>query len=322
MKEFSRPIVLVSRCLEFDKVRYNGQVVRSRIVQDMMPFVDFIKVCPEVGIGLGVPRSSLRFVRANGEDRLVMPDTGEDLTDRMNSFTQEFLDELEVVDGFIFKGRSPSMGLDDARVYAKASMAPVIKKRAGLFVSQVIDRYPGFPIEENDRLRNKHIRHHFLTHLYTFAAFRKVRSKVSIEDLQEFHNNNRFLFMSYSDPIYREMSLLPVSGREIDHVLGEYDLLLRKLMHKPGSIDLKLESARSMFSTFAGITPEESSFFENMLDRYESNRISWDAVMEILRLLAYRSIGNYSYDDGFLYPYPEGLKAITDEDREKEYWDK
>ena len=62
MREFPRPIVVVSKCLEFDKVRYDGQVIHSRIVRDLEPFVDYIKVCPEVEIGLGVPRETIRMV--------------------------------------------------------------------------------------------------------------------------------------------------------------------------------------------------------------------------------------------------------------------
>lgn len=321
MRQFPRPRVLASMCLEFGKVRHDGHYVRSDIVQDMMPFVDFIPVCPEVEIGLGVPRNPLRLVRMDNEDRLIMPETGEDYTDRMNSFADSFLDRLGDVDGFIFKGLSPSMGLDDARVYAKASMAPVVKRRAGLFAAKVIDRYPGYPAEENERLRNRHIREHFLTQLYTFAAFRELKTGLCLEDLANFHKNNRFLFMSYNTSITAEMSLLQGSGREKALIFEEYWSMLQQVMKKPGSAASNIEAAMALFATFGDITYEENSFFEDVLGRYAANRINRDAVIEILRLLAYRLTGDDSYEDCFLYPYPEELKGLSDEDRDKDYWE-
>jgi Uncharacterized conserved protein len=322
MRQFPKPIILVSRCLEFDKVRYNGQVIPSRIVHDIMPFVDFIKVCPEVEIGLGIPRDPLRIIKQDDEYRLVQPKTGEDFTERMNTFTNNFLDGLGDIDGFIFKGLSPSMGIDDVKVYAGAHMAPVVERNAGLFVREVIARYPGYPIEENERLRNIRIRHHFLTQLYTFAAFRQVKAESSLDSLLEFHKNNRFLFMTYNTEILLDMSELLGSGKETGSLFREYESLLKRLMRKPGSLTLKIETAKNMFSMFADTTQAENSFFEDMLGRFKNNWISEDAVIEVLRMFSSRSYGVDSYEDTFLYPYPEEIKGQVDEIREKDYWDK
>ncbi|WP_094228698.1 YbgA family protein [Methanolobus psychrotolerans] len=322
MRQFPKPIILVSRCLEFDKVRYNGQVIPSRIVHDIMPFVDFIKVCPEVGIGLGIPRDPLRIIKQDGEYRLVQPKTGEDFTEKMNTFTNNFLDGLGDIDGFIFKGLSPSMGIDDVKVYAGAHMAPVVEKNAGLFAREVIARYSGYPIEENERLRNIRIRHHFLTQLYTFAAFRQVKTEYSLDALLKFHKNNRFLFMTYNADLLIEMSALLGSGKETSLLFGEYESLLKQLMRKPGSLALKIETARNMFSMLEDTTSAESSLFEDMLGRFKNNWISEDAVIELLRMYSSRSFGNDAYEDTFLYPYPEEIKGQIDESREKDYWDK
>ena len=83
MRDFAKPIVLVSRCLEFDKVRYDGKVVPSRIVRDLIPLVDFIKVCPEYEIGHGVPRDPVRIVKQKDNYRLIQPKTGEEFKEMM-----------------------------------------------------------------------------------------------------------------------------------------------------------------------------------------------------------------------------------------------
>lgn len=61
-----KPKVLVSKCLGFCKCRYDGQVINSEFVQALEPYVDFIQVCPEVDIGLGIPRASVKLVSING----------------------------------------------------------------------------------------------------------------------------------------------------------------------------------------------------------------------------------------------------------------
>ncbi|TQD24452.1 DUF523 and DUF1722 domain-containing protein [Methanolobus vulcani] len=320
MEEFPRPVLLVSRCLEFDKVRFNGQKVSSPIVRDLMPFADIKTVCPEVEIGLGVPRESLRIIKINDEYRLIQPKSGLDLTEKMNSFAEKFLDGLGEVDGFIFKGLSPSMGLGNVKVYSKAEMSPVVERSAGFFAGHVIDRYRGYPIEESERLLNPRIRHHFLTGLYAFADFRQIKDQASTDRLMDFHRKNRFLFMSYNPALFDKMSGLLGGAGKSGQVFEEYGSLLKETLRKPGSEYLKIEAARKMFLISGDKDNNESSFFEKMLGRYADNRISWDAVIEVLRMFSFRALVEESYNDRFLYPYPEELKAPADENREKDYW--
>nr|WP_321498101.1 DUF523 and DUF1722 domain-containing protein [uncultured Methanolobus sp.] len=322
MEQFPRPVLLVSRCLEFDKVRYNGQKVSSPIVHDLKQFADMKIVCPEVEVGLGVPRESLRIVKKNDEYRLVQPGTGLDLTDRMNAFSENFLDDLGEVDGFIFKGLSPSMGLGNVKVYAKNEMSPVIERSAGFFAGHVVSRYQGYPMEESERLLNPCIRHHFLTHLYAYAGFRQLKKEISRESLMDYHRNNRFLFMSLNESVFDSMSRLIAGRKEIGRMVAEYEAFLEILLRKPGSEAMKIETARAVFSMLEGLDSRESSFFEDMLGRYAANRISWDAIIAMLRMFAFRQMGEGSYHDRFLYPYPEELKAPADEYRDKDYWDK
>ncbi|WP_321431231.1 DUF523 and DUF1722 domain-containing protein [uncultured Methanolobus sp.] len=321
MESFPRPVLLVSRCLEFDKVRYNGQKVSSPVVRDLMPFADMKTVCPEVEIGLGVPRAPLRIIRKNDEYRLVQPGTGLNLTEKMNVFTENFLNELGEVDGFIFKGLSPSMSLGNVKVYARTEMSPVVERSAGFFAGHVINRYHGYPMEESERLLNPRIRHHYLTCLYAFADFRQIENQASIDSLLDFHRKNSFLFVSYNPEVFDKMSGLIADADEIHQVSDEYKLLLKETLRKPGSEVLKTETAWKMFLMSDDKANNESYFFEEILGRYADNRISWDAVIEVLRMFSFRTFGEESYKDRFLYPYPEKLKASVDESREKDYWD-
>lgn len=323
IKDFPRPIVLVSRCLEFENVRYNGQVIHSRIVRDLVPVVDFIKVCPEVDIGLGVPREPIRIVKEEDNYRLVQPKTGRDVTREMNDFTDNFIEHLGDVDGFIFKSGSPTIGIRNIKIYSGTNMAPVIERGAGFFAKKIIARYAGHPMEEDDRLRNYRIRNHFLTQLYTFADFRNVRKSRSLKELKGFNDKNHFLFSFYNDGVYRKMcELLEHSeSRVFEKSFSFYEDLLKELMQKPGNIESRIDVAKSIVSPFFEyMSSQEKDFFENLIENYVEKRIDEDALLEVLRLTVLHydgeNIGNYT----ILYPYPEVLRMPCDEKRDKDYW--
>jgi len=85
----------VSACLLGQQVRYDGGHKRDPFLTDTLgPFVEWIPMCPEVEIGLGVPRDTIRLVGEAAAPRLVVDKTGEDLTARINLFKRR-LDPAE-----------------------------------------------------------------------------------------------------------------------------------------------------------------------------------------------------------------------------------
>lgn len=172
MKRFPRPNVVVSNCLELSACRYNGQVIHDDFVKKLSDHVNLVPVCPEVSIGLGVPRFPIRLVSQEKKVRLIQPATNLDLTDKMQDFCSDFLSRLKDVDGFILKFRSPSCGLKDVRFYSKAEKSAALGKTSGVFGGNVVRMFPGLAIEDEGRLRSLKIREHFLTKLFTLASFR------------------------------------------------------------------------------------------------------------------------------------------------------
>jgi uncharacterized protein YbbK (DUF523 family) len=169
MREFSKPIIVVSKCLGFDHCRYNGLIINDDFVEKLKAYVEFKPVCPEVEIGLGIPREPIRVVDIGGDIRLIQPDTGRDLTETMQDFANSFLDSVGTVDGFILKSRSPSCGIKDVKIYSGTKNdSMVLEKSGGFFGKAVIEKFPYLAIEDEGRLKNFRIREHFLTKLYHF----------------------------------------------------------------------------------------------------------------------------------------------------------
>ena len=117
MLKWAKPVVVLSRCLEYEPVRYNAQVIPYDFVRQLEPWVTFVPVCPELEIGLGVPRDPIRIVSIDGDARLIQPTTDRDVTREMHQFSESFLASLGDVDGFLLKNRSPSCGIGDVKIH-------------------------------------------------------------------------------------------------------------------------------------------------------------------------------------------------------------
>jgi len=165
------PICLgVSSCLLGAAVRYDGGHKHDRYLTDVVgKWFELVPVCPEVELGLGVPRPPIRLVPGGDNPRLVEVESGEDLTERMESFAREKIMQLKRagLDGFILKGASPSCGVEGVRVFEDNDT--VLRNGVGVFASVLMRRWPELPVAEDswleqpDRRRNffeRVLRHH------------------------------------------------------------------------------------------------------------------------------------------------------------------
>lgn len=168
-----RPIVVISRCIDFDSCRYNGQVIRASLREELEPFVELRPVCPELEIGLGVPRDPVRLVRRDDGPHMIQATTGRDLTAAMNAFSARFLDSLDEVDGFILKSRSPSCAIRDGKVFHSDAEGAGHDSGPGLFAARVLERFPATAVEDEGRLNDERLREQFLTKVF-IARLRRL----------------------------------------------------------------------------------------------------------------------------------------------------
>jgi len=144
-----KPRIVVSRCLGFEACRWNGEIIRSEALGRLRDSVDFVTVCPETGIGLGTPRKPIDLRLIDGEIRVTQKETGRDMTDELEAFSEGFLDRLGDIDGFILKSRSPSCGLGTTKIHNDSG----VSLGSGVFASRVERRYGGHVIIDEDELR-------------------------------------------------------------------------------------------------------------------------------------------------------------------------
>jgi uncharacterized protein YbgA (DUF1722 family)/uncharacterized protein YbbK (DUF523 family) len=315
MNSAARPTIVVSTCLEFGSCRYNGLMISSEVVKALIPYVNFIPVCPEVEIGLGVPRDPIRVASGPGGLRLLQPSTGVDVTERMTHFADSFLDELHAVDGFLLKSRSPSCGMRDVKVYRGIEKEAAVGKGSGFFGAAVAAKFSGYPAEDEGRLMNFRIREHYLTSLYALTHFREAQGGLAMRDLVDYHARNKLLLMSYNQKEMRILGAI-VANRERKSppaVFGEYEAHLRAALARPPKYTSNINVLMHALGYFKdGLTPPEKAHFLASLEKYRAGKIPLSATVAVVNSWLARFGGDYLKQQTFFEPYPEALVEITD----------
>ena len=313
MKDFIEPRVIVSRCLGFENCRYNSQTISSKEVQDMKEYIDFITVCPECDIGLGIPRDSLRLVSDGNKKRLLQPKTGSDYTEEMEEFLDDFFSEKTDLDGFILKSKSPSCGLKEVRIYPEIESHAPIGKGPGLFGSFVLEHFPKKAIETEGRLRNYQIREHFLTKIFTLADFRDGKESENIERLKEFHEHNRLLFRCYDEEIYQKMEKILEESVGISGLYDRYEKHLYELFNKPPDCESKIRMIEEIFEEMENkMEEDEIDFLRGSLEDYREGKTSFDVPLSILYTWLLKFKKEDLKDQSFFRPYPRDLVRLED----------
>ncbi len=315
--DFPRPRVVVSKCLGFEACRYNGQKIHDQTVELMEPFVDFVPVCPEVEIGLGVPRDPIRVVDPKGSGPLLyQPATGRDVTKNMKEFNERFFSGLGPVDGFVLKSRSPSCGPWNVKSYAAKENPGSSGKGRGLFGGAALDRFPGLPVEDEGRLRNFTLREHFFTTLFTLARFRTLRRETQeMRALVEFHSTAKLLFMAYNQSAMRRLGKITANHEKLPagEVWQRYEDELANLFDTIPKFTNMINAFQHAFGGMSKqLQPQERRFFLNSIEEYRDERIPASTIIHILKGWALRFDNQYLLSQLLLEPYPQGLVSITD----------
>jgi len=172
-----QPVLVVSKCLGFGRCRYNGETLSDPTVERLKEHVDFIPVCPEMEVGLGVPRNPIRIVRGRSRRILYQPATKRDLTFAMRDYCAAFHARLDRVDGYILKARSPSCGPSRVKVFGGLKSKVVFAVGTGFFAAAARRFCPGIPIEDEERLKDPLIRERFIDRIFAPVRLRNRFNK-------------------------------------------------------------------------------------------------------------------------------------------------
>jgi uncharacterized protein YbbK (DUF523 family)/uncharacterized protein YbgA (DUF1722 family) len=229
----------ISSCLLGEQVRYDGGHKRDAFLTEALGrHVEFVPLCPEVEIGLGVPRPTLHLARRGEEVRMVVSDSGEDLTERMRPWARRAAERIASaeLDGYVLKKSSPSCGMERVKVYDENGVPS--RSGRGLFAEALLERLPLLPVEEEGRLRDARLREHFVARVFAHA---RVREFLSADwtpgELVDFHSREKMLVRVHDPGLATELGRLVAEAGELDRTeLAErYAELHARALAKPAT---------------------------------------------------------------------------------------
>ena len=207
----------ISACLLGQEVRFDGGHKRDRYITDTLGrFFEWIPVCPEVEMGLGTPRETLRLVGSPENPRLVFFKMGGDITDGMQAWAGSRLEALAGANlsGYILKSDSPSCGMERVRVYRSSGIPS--KDGVGIFARALMDRFPLLPVEEEGRLHDLPLRENFVERVFCYRRWRDaVTGGLTRGRLVGFHTAHKLLLLAHSPRHYTELGRLVANAKSL-----------------------------------------------------------------------------------------------------------
>lgn len=300
-----KPKIGMSACLAGQPVRFNGGSIAFDLLTILRAHFCIHPVCPEMAAGMGAPRESVRWERAADKLQLVGNKTGKNWTDAVASSSDELVESMPEIDGFILKRSSPTCGIERVKVYGKNGIPRNIGQ--GLFAQKLIARFPHLPVIEEGRLTDEKQRHHFFEQVFTHARYRAVKNKVS--ELEVFHRQHKFLIRKHSQRLLKELGQICAESH-LDFEAAKsryYSLLMQALKIRP-SKGSQRDTAQHLMGYFKNqMSPIQKNAFLNILEQHA------DGLVTDRELLIAQKMMNDFFPDGYLgeqiyfEPFPRSL---------------
>jgi uncharacterized protein YbgA (DUF1722 family)/uncharacterized protein YbbK (DUF523 family) len=236
---FDRLLIGISSCLLGEKVRFDsGHKNHSYITKTLSDYFDFRPFCPEVAIGLGIPREPIRLVSTElgGEVRCVgTKNADKDVTDPLKSVAREQFEWIASLDGYIFKKDSPSCGMERVKVYTKSMPE---RSGVGIYAAEILAAFPHLPTEEEGRLGDPGLRENFIKRVFLYRRWRQlIDSNPSKNDLVTFHARHKLIYMSHNQNRARELGRMvaAIAEMSVDEFTAKYFDAVTDLLRKPAN---------------------------------------------------------------------------------------
>jgi len=303
------PITLgISSCLLGEQVRWNGGHKLDRFLTDTLGrFVRYCPVCPEVECGFGVPREPLRLLGDPYAPRLVTLRTKQDFTERMLRWARRRVRELETEDpcGFIFKGKSPSCGMERMRFYDA--------KGTGLFARVFMEHFPLVPVEDDGRLHDPTLRENFIERVFVMKrwrdALRALRHKRSRGALVRFHTEHKLLVLSHSPRHHRIMGNLVAQAMPIPALYDEYERLLMEALRLKATPAKHCNVLQHIMGYFKKqLSPDAKGELLEIIDHYRQGHVPLIVPITLVNHYVRLYDQPYLKEQYYLHPHPLELQ--------------
>jgi uncharacterized protein YbgA (DUF1722 family)/uncharacterized protein YbbK (DUF523 family) len=302
----------VSACLLGEKVRFNGEAKRQNtFLEQLREQYEVETCCPEVGIGLGVPRDTIRLIDFDGESRARGgPEHSNDYTDDLRTYARNMLGANPDWCGYIGVKGSPSCGYARVKRYNQAGNS-LVSDGVGLFIDELRRLDPLLPVEEDGRLNDVGLRHSFMLRVLTYARWKELLATgPSAKALIDFYARHKYLVMAHSIKHYKQLGhLLSDAGKQDIDALGrELIGLMMEAFSKPAN---RKGHANALYHISGYLKKKlesrEREEIRALIDQYREGEVPLVVPVKLLDSYFARHPDPYISEQLFLLPFPDKL---------------
>jgi len=301
----------ISSCLLGQAVRYDGgHKHNGYITESLGQCFEFVPLCPEVAIGLGVPRPPIRLVAGKQGARVRgVKDVSLDVTDQLVAYAEKVALKLTEVSGYILKKGSPSCGMERVKVYSATGRPS--GNAPGAYAGTLMQRLPELPFEEEGSLMDPCLRENFIERVFVYHRWQQLNAqRLTAKALVEFHTRHKFIALAHDEKAYRELGrLVAAAGRSGMAELGRrYIQLLMQALKKPATRTRHTNVLQHLsgFLKQKMDAADKSELLES-IDAYRRGRVPLLVPITLLRHLLRRYPESYLSEQYYLAPHPDEL---------------
>ena len=301
----------ISSCLLGEEVRYDGGHKRNVYVTGTLSrYFDFKATCPEMAIGLGVPRPTIRLVDMGSGIRVVgVNDASLDVTDKLRAFSEDATARLQRISGYILKKDSPSCGMERVRVYNSNEMPE--KRGRGIFAETLINALPTLPVEEEGRLMDPVLRENFIERVFIYYRWQQlISSGLTANKLIEFHTQHKFNLLAHDETTYRQLGRMvaELNKDNLQAVANNYLDLLMTGLKKPATRKRHTNVLMHVMGFFKNqLSGDDKQEMLELLEAYRIGQLPLIVPITMLKHHLRRFPHPYIEQQYYMSPYPEEL---------------
>ena len=306
-----RIAVGISSCLLGEAVRFDGgHKLDNYITGTLAEYFDFIPVCPEVAIGLPIPRPPIRLVRHDDGIHVVgVKDPSLDVTDKLHAYGKKMSKSMHGISGYILKRASPSCGMERVKVYAPDGRS--IDKARGVFAEEFMRQQPLLPVEEEGRLGDPGLRENFIMRVFVYHRWQQLlRSRLSARKLIDFHADHKYLVMAHSQAAYKRLGkLLANAGKEDIKALAQtYVEELMEALRRPATRKQHANVLQHLLGYLKNqLDSEDKAEMIEVIEQYRGGIVPLIVPITLLKHHFRRHPHEYIERQVYLTPHPHEL---------------
>jgi len=300
----------ISACLLGDQVRFDGGHKKSDFcANELQRHVEFVKLCPEVGIGMPVPRPTIRLEQHAHGVRAVVPKTGDDVTDRLSHFADKAQPHLKQLSGYVLCAKSPSCGMERVKLY-DPDTGYARKEAEGIFVKRLRELHPALPLEEDGRLNDAPLRENFVMRVFVYHAWQQLPQPLRKADLLNFHTELKLLLLAHNQAEYRRLGRLVADQQDIDADFAkQYIEAIMAALGKPATRANHTNVLQHIQGYFGQhLNKDQKAELSTLIMDYHDGIQPLLVPLTLLRHYLREYPNDYLQGQRYLNPYPADLK--------------